>query len=505
MKPTHETHATPHTSRLAQPSAVETKLDPSFGTAGQAIDALRHGVISSRELTAHVFDRIKRYNSKLNLFVTLIEDQAMARAAEADEMLARKRPLGTLHGLPVVVKDVFASAGVRTTSGSQMLEKYVPTEDAVTVARLKAAGAILVGKTNMPEFAGDYQAFNAVAGTSNNPWDLARTPGGSTGGGAAALAAGFGFLEVGGDLAGSIRIPSHFCGVYGHKSTLDIVPNRGHIPPPPGIQPGPAELPVAGPLARSAADLRLALEVLGGPDAGESIAYGWTLPAPRKAKLTDYRIGYVIDDPFCPVDAPVKECLAVAIEELRKHGVQLVEGWPPEVNPLHHFETFAWLLAAFLSQTVPDASFSGMQKAAASGANDPWTSGTTALHRDWLRQSAERLKARAVWQSYFRSHDAFLMPASFVAAFPHDHQDMNSRRLTTTQGERPYGDLARWASFATLTGCPATVAPVGLTSTGLPVGIQIMGPFLEDATTIDIAGKMADLIGGFVAPPDFAR
>jgi amidase len=357
----------------------------------------------------------------------------------------------------------------------------------------------------MPEFAGDWQTFNAVAGTSNNPWDLARTPGGSTGGGAAALAAGFGFLEVGGDLAGSIRIPSHFCGVYGHKSTLDIVPNRGHIPPPPGISPGPAELPVAGPLARSADDLRLALEVLGGPDSSESIAYRWALPTPRKAKLTDYRIGYVIDDPFCPVDAPVKECLAAAIEALRKHGVQLVEGWPPEVNPLHHFETFSWLLAAFLSQTVPDASFESMQRAAASGAHDPWTSGTTALHRDWLRQSAERLRARAVWQSYFNSHDAFLMPVSFVAAFPHDHRDMNSRRLATTVGERSYSDLARWVSFATLTGCPATVAPVGVTSSGLPVGIQIMGPFLEDATTIDIASKMADLIGGFVAPPEFAR
>jgi amidase len=504
MKSSQETPATPSTSR-AQTSALETKLDPSFGTAAQAIAALRQRVISSRELTAHVFDRIKTHNPKLNLFVTLSEDRAMTRAAEADEMLARKEPLGPLHGLPVVAKDVFASAGVRTTSGSKMLEKYVPNEDAVAVARFNAAGAILVGKTNVPEFAGDWQAFNEVAGTSNNPWDLARTPGGSTGGGAASLAVGFGFLEVGGDLAGSIRIPSHFCGVYGHKSTLDLVPSRGHIPPPPGITRGPAELPVAGPLARSAEDLRLALEVLGGPDSDESIAYRWTLPKPRKTKLSDYRIGYVIDDPFCPVDSPVKECLGAAIEALRKHGVRLVEGWPPQVNPLQHFETFSWLLAAFLSQTVPDASFEGLQRAAASGANDPWTSGTTALHREWLRQSAERFTARAVWQDYFTSHDAFFMPASFVAAFPHDHRDMRSRTLSTTQGARPYSDLARWASFATLTGCPATVAPIGLTSTGLPVGIQIMGPFLEDATTIDIAGKMADLIGGFVAPPDFAR
>jgi amidase len=290
--------------------------------------------------------------------------------------------------------------------------------------------------------------------------------------------------------------------VYGHKSTLDVVPMRGFIPPPPGTPITPAELPVAGPLARSAGDLLLALEVVGGPDAPESIAYGWSPPAPRKTRLADYRIGYVVDDPFCPLDGPVKDVLSHAIELLRASGAQLAEGWPAGVEPTRQHETYGWLLAAFLSQTMPDAAFEKMQRAAAAGAGDPWVRGTAAFHRDWLRQSAERLKARAIWQDYFTDHDAFLMPVSFVPAFPHDHSKMSARTLATADGKRPYADLGKWISFATLTGCPATAAPVGRTRDGLPVGIQIMGPFLEDATPIDLAAKIADVTGRFVPPPD---
>jgi len=482
-----------------------TTFDPNFGTAVQAVDAIRRRVISSRELTSHVFERIKKHNPTLNLFVTLTEEQAMARATQADEMLAKKKSWGPLHGLPVVVKDVFSTEGVPTTSGSKMLESYTPKEDAVVVARLKAAGAIIVGKTNLPEFGGDWQSFNDVAGTSNNPWDVTRTPGGSTGGGAAALAAGFAFLEIGGDLAGSVRIPSHFCGVYAHRPTIDVVPLRGHIPPPPGVPPVPAEFPTAGPVARSAEDLLLQLGVVAGPDSPESLAYRWSLPAPRKTTLPEYRIGYVVDDPFCPVDSPVKDVLSNAIDSLRKSGAHLTEGWPAGVDPSSQYENYSWLLAAFFSVTLPDDAFRKMQRAAGEGADDPWVRGTASLHRDWLQQSAQRLNARAVWQDYFKTYDAFLMPVSFVTAFPHDHRrDMNARKLRTAGGERAYTDIGKWVSFATLTGCPATVAPVGRTNIGLPVGIQIMGPFLEDSTPIDIAMKMADVTGRFVAPPNLA-
>jgi amidase len=318
------------------------------------------------------------------------------------------------------------------------------------------------------------------------------------------VAAGLGFLEIGSDLAGSIRIPSHFCGIYGHKPSLDLVPLRGHIPPPPGVTPGPTDLPVAGPMARSADDLLLELGVLAGPDAPESVAYEWRQPAPRRARLREYRLGYVVDDPFCPVDAPMKEVLSTAIEGLRSAGVHLSEGWPAGVDPHSLHEHYAWLLAAFLSPTVSEDAFKRMQRAVESGAGDPWVTGTTGSHRDWLRRSADRLTARAIWQDYFKTHDAFLMPVSFVPAFLHDHRPMDRRRIATNGGERAYGDMSKWISFASLTGCPATVAPIGRTRDGLPVGLQIMGPFLEDATPIQIAALMADVTGGFVPPPEFA-
>ena len=216
---TSATIAFPFISRLPRADAQAKKFDPDFGEASRAVEAMRTGVISSRELTGHVFKRIHKYNPKINAFITLIENQAMEQAKKADDARAAGRASGKLHGLPILVKDSFATEGIRTTCGSKTLENYVPKADAIVVARLRAAGAIIVGKTNLPEFAADWQSYNQIAGVTNNPWDVTRTPGGSTGGGAAALAAGLGFLEIGSDIGGSIRIPSHFCGLFGHKPT----------------------------------------------------------------------------------------------------------------------------------------------------------------------------------------------------------------------------------------------------------------------------------------------
>ncbi len=269
--------AAPYVSRFTQPSAAARRFEPDFSSAHDALRALREGTVSSRELTQIVYQRIRTHNPKVNTFVTLVEDLAMERARQADEARASGKNWGRLHGLPVLIKDAFETAGIRTTCGSRELERNVPKDDAVAVARLKAAGAIVVGKTNLPEYAGDLQSYNEVAGTTNNPWNAGRTPGGSTGGGAAALAAGFGFLELGSDIGGSIRTPCHFCGVYGHKPTLNVVPTRGHIPPLPGTVETATDLNVAGPMARSAQDLILELEVLGGVRPEEALAYRWQL------------------------------------------------------------------------------------------------------------------------------------------------------------------------------------------------------------------------------------
>src|SRR5262249_54085546 len=265
--------------------------DLDFASAGDVARAIRRGDVSSLELTTHLFERIKRFNPRLNAIVTLTEDQALGRAGAADESRARGQWWGPLQGVPCTIKDTFEMAGVRTTAGVSSLSQYVPARNAAVVERYREAGAVIVGKTNVPEWAADWQSYNAVFGASNNPWDVSRTPGGSSGGEAAALAAGLTFLSVGSDIGGSIRVPAHFCGVHGPTPTLGVVPQRGHIPPPPGGPPAaPQMLPVAGPLARSAADLGLQLQVLGGPDGDDARVYRWApLPA-RGVSLSDYRI-----------------------------------------------------------------------------------------------------------------------------------------------------------------------------------------------------------------------
>jgi amidase len=367
---------------------------------------------------------------------------------------------------------------------------------------------VILGKTNVPLFAADWQSFNAVYGQTNNPWDVARTPGGSAGGGAAALAAGLSYLEPGSDLAGSIRIPAHFCGIYGHKPSLDVVPMRGHIPPPPGIAAGPpSTLPVAGPLARSAADLRAALEVLGGPDGDEARAWRWALPPARGARLADYRIGYVLDHPRCPVSPDVGDALARAVEALRKAGAQLAEGWPPNVGADEQFDAYYTLLTARFTGPVREDQLSALRQLAANQDGSylaRYAAAVTASDAYMQTIEMRRRRARAIWQDYFRTHDAFLLPTALVPAFPHDQAGTALMRvLATPRGERPYPDLCFWISFASLAGLPATTAPVGLTADGLPVGIQIVGPYLEDATPIDLAGRLADVIGGFRPPPGF--
>jgi amidase len=482
--------------------------DLDFGSALGAARAIRSGQVSSVELTTRMLERIARLNPPLNAIVFLAPDTAMARARAADEARARGEWWGPFHGVPCTVKDTFEVTGLRTTAGSPTLKDHVSPRDAVVVDRLKRAGVVILGKTNVPIWAGDFQSYNAVYGQSNNPWDPTRTPGGSTGGGAAALAAGLTYLEPGSDIGGSIRTPAHFCGVYGHKPTLDVVPMRGHIPPPPGVLSSPpTTLAVAGPLARSAADLRAALEVMGGPMEDEGRAWRWTLPPARAARLADYRIGYVLDDPLCPVSPEVGDALRVAVDALRKAGVTLEEGWPQGMKPDEQYDAYITRLSATMAGPQREDQLEELRKIAAAydgSYRAKRARAITAPYEFHMQADRRGRAARGLWQSYFRTHDAFLLPTDFVPAFPHDHSpNVFDRVLQTPGGPRPYLDLLFWISFATLAGLPATTAPVGLTRGGLPVGIQIMGPYLEDATTIDLAGRLADLLGGFRPPPGF--
>jgi amidase len=404
-----------------------------------------------------------------------------------------------LHGVPMTIKDTYETAGMRTTCGLEAWD-HVPEDDAEAVRRLREAGAVIFGKTNTPTLAGDWQTYNPIFGTTNNPWDTARTTGGSSGGAAAAVATGMTALELGSDIAGSIRVPSNWCGVCGHKPSWGIVPQRGHLPPAPGAL-ADTDLGVMGPLARDVADLELALDILAGPSG--HVATGWRLdlPAPRATTLHDLRLAVWLDDPAYPLEPDVRTVLEPAVAMLE--GAQIADSRPP-VALSEVVRTYVQLLYPVILATIPRSRFDAL---AAMPIEDegPLTNTArfaTLRHRDWLRANEQREQLRAVMADFFREVDALLMPVAVVPAIAHDHSEpFADRVIRTTDGSRPYLDMFGWIALATLTYLPATVVPVGLTAAGLPVGIQIVGPYLEDRTMLVVARCIEELLGGFVPPP----
>jgi amidase len=299
-------------------------------------------------------------------------------------------------------------------------------------------------------------------------------------------------------------VPAHFCGIFSHKPTLDLVSLQGHLPGGnPGLPDFSTLLAVAGPLARSAGDLLAALKVLGGPTGWDAKAWKWQLPEPRRRTLKDFRVGYVIDDPFAPVTPEMKPVLENVIEHLRRAGVKLQPGWPQGVQPAELLANYKFHLNAFLFSSTPPEEQERLRKAFGSEVEKP-NSGVLSTFAGWQQQNFRRLAFRAQWQSYFDQVDVFLSPVAFTTAFPHDHSEpQEQRKIATSTGPRHYMDLMSWIAPATLTGCPATVSPVGRTNIGLPVGIQITGPLWEDATPITFADLLSREIGGFAPPPGY--
>jgi amidase len=455
-----------------------------YASASAIVEALRDGAISAVELLDLTCKRIDRHNPRLNAIVWQCRDQAMARAKAADKARADGTAAGPLLGVPITIKESFAYSGSANAWGLPPLQHALSPRTAVAVERLESAGAIVVGKTNVPVMLSDWQTDNPIHGTSNNPWDLARTPGGSTGGGAAAVAAGLGCLTLGSDFVGSIRIPSHFCGVYGHKPSLNLVDMTGFQPGPWDGSPGyPMDLAVVGPIARSARDLALALTTLGGPERDDATAWTWKMPPPRHPRLEDFRIGYLFHDSTAPVTADVAAVYEGVLAELGRSGARLEGGWPQGFDQRAQLETFQFLLMALINADSGKPS---------------------ELHARWLHETQRRLAVRAMWQAYFKNHDVFLLPTTITAAFPHDHSEISRRMIDTPEGKRPYTQqVPFWIIFATLAGLPATVAPVGFTASGLPVGLQIIAPMWEDASAIEFTALLADRIGGFREPPGF--
>ncbi|MGJ4926768.1 amidase [Bradyrhizobium sp. HKCCYLS2038] len=482
----------------------------TFATAVETAKALADREISSVELTQLAIDRITRHDDKINAICARDFERALDAARIADERLARgeRRPL---LGLPMTVKESFNVAGLPTTWGFPQQKDFIAAEDALIVTRVKDAGGIVLGKTNVPLGLGDWQSYNDIYGTTNNPYDLGRTPGGSSGGSAAALAAGYGSLSLGSDIGGSLRAPAFHCGVTAHKPTHGLAPSRGHTPPPFPPMPGEADLAVVGPMARSAADLSLLLDVIAGPDPLEGgKAYRLELPAARHARLQEFRVLVIASDPLLPTDVSVRGAIERLAADLAKAGAHVVSDSPLLPDFAASSRIYMRLLLGFLGAMMPPEVHAGAVQAAAHLPKQAMSLGAERLrgialsHRDWVQASNGRIGLRAQWRALFESFDAVICPIMPIPAYPHDHSpDQEQRRISIDGVDHVYTDQLAWPGIATLPGLPATAIPLGLAN-GVPVGVQIVGPFLEDRTPLKLAELIEREFGGFVPPPMFA-
>lgn len=478
----------------------------AFTSATRLAGEIRDRRIGCLEALDFYVARAERLNPALNAIVAWQVEAARERARAADAALAKGENWGPLHGVPMTVKESYNIAGLKTTWGNPARRDNVATENAVVVDRLLGAGAVIYGKTNVPYLLMDSQSYNEIYGTTNNPWDVTRGPGGSSGGEAAALAAGFSALGAGSDIAGSLRNPAHYCGVYGHKPTYGLVPPRGHSQVPTVT---PADISVVGPMARHAEDLALALGIVAGPD---TLARGWKveLPAPRAKRLGGFRVGIWAESPLSEIDASVRERLDAAVAAIERQGATVDRAAHPEIGDEAHHRLFMTLLRGATSARLSDADYAAQQEIAAGIAPDDMSfratlaRGATLDHRGWGQLNEERNKLRHAWHEFFERYDVLLAPVAATAAFKHDHNpDRDARLIPVNNKMVPYGDQRFWAGIASLCYLPATAAPLGLTASGLPVGVQIVGAEGDDLTTIEFARLLAEEIGGFTPPPGY--
>ncbi|OKI99134.1 amidase [Kitasatospora sp. CB01950] len=482
-------------------------MEWNFQSAEQLLAALRAGEVTSAELTDAAIAAIERDDKPINAICLPDFDRARAAARSADEARARRedRPL---LGVPVTVKECFDVAGLPTSWGMPPYRDFRPAEDALQVARLKGAGAVVLGKTNVPLGLQDIQTFNEIHGTTNNPWDRGRTSGGSSGGSAAALASGFGALSIGSDLAGSLRTPAHFCGIYAHKPSLGLAPSRGMVPPPGPALPTEHDLAVVGPMARTARDLSLLLDVMAEPDPlTRGVAYRVTLPPARHERTADFRVLVVEDHPFIPTGAAVRAGLNRVADTLDRAGARVDRHSPLLPDLADAAGIYLQLLFSGSTAHFPIETLEQLRARAARLSPDDRSLDAARLrgmvmgHGDWMAVNARRELHRQGWRQLFAEYDVVVCPITPTPAFPHDHHPDPLRRVLDIDGTGyPYFDQLVWAGLATMPGLPATAVPTGPSPEGLPVGVQLIGPMLEDRTPLRLAELLEAEMGGFRAP-----
>ena len=483
--------------------------DTELGYLGatELVDAMARGQVSAIELAQDAIARIERHDKLINAVCVRDFDRALAAARQADKARA-SGSTGPLLGVPMTVKESFQVAGLPTNWGVPALRDFVSDTDALAVARVKAAGAVVLGKTNVPFALGDMQTYNDIYGTTGNPWDPARTCGGSSGGSAAALAAGYGALSLGSDIGGSLRNPAHYCGIYAHKPTLGLLPLRGHTPPPLPQVPIDNDLAVIGPMARSAADLALLLDVVAQPEElTTGLAYRLSLPAPRHARLAGHRVLVLDAHPLLPTSASVRTAIEEFATKLVDSGVTVMRHSPLLPDLAEAARLYMRMLMSELGAGFPPKIYDGIRDKAARLAADDHsleaerTRGAVLSRRDWVQDNTERALHRQHWRELFTEFDVVVCPVMPTPAYPHDHSAMSSRRITIDGAGHHYLDQMALAGIATLPGLPATALPIGHSSDGLPIGIQAIGPMYSDRTTIRFAGLAEREFGGFTPPP----
>ncbi len=497
---------------LAAAGSAQAADTPEYLSATQIVEALRARRFSALELTERVIARIERLDASLNAVVARDFDRARDAAKAADAALARgdNRPL---LGVPMTVKDSFNVAGLPTTWGIAQAKGFTANEDALIVARARGAGAVILGKTNVPLALADWQSYNAIHGVTRNPWNLERTPGGSSGGSSAALAAGFGALSLGSDIGGSLRVPAHFTGVAALKPSLGVVPGRGHTPP--GVPPLPREndLAVVGPMARSIADVERLFDVIAGPDElTTGVGYRLALRPPRQQALKSFRVLLLDQHPLVPTSSPVRLALERLAGNLERAGVKVERSHRLLPDLADIARIYMRLLMSFTAGTWPSELYERLRGIAATLPPDDRSlaaeraRGIALSHRDWVLADVARSRQQQQWRALFAEVDVVLCPTMPVTAFAHDPSEpQEARRLEIDGKPFPYIDVGLvWAAPATSAGLPAAVLPIDRNDSTLPIGVQIIGPYLEDRTVLAFAGMLEREFGGFVAPPGYA-
>lgn len=477
----------------------------------QPAHELAHRIVAKEicavELLEHYLKRIEAHNPQLNAIIWMDAERAREMARRVDAAIARGDDLGPFAGVPLTLKESFQVAGTPTTWGIPDLAGSVTDTTALAAERLIEAGIVFVGKTNVPIHLADWQSFNAIYGTTRNPWNLDMTPGGSSGGSVAALAAGMTALEAGSDIGASIRNPAHYCGVFGLKPTYGLIPPRGQALP--GIV-APADISVVGPLTRSARDLEIALFVMAGPDLLDDAAWRLELVEPPQKALRDFRVAVKLDDPNSEVDRAYQNKLQALVDALAKAGATVSDTARPEIDTCRLHEVYIRLLRAATSGRMPDSDVERWQKVKSELSPEDksylaqMARGNTLSHRDWLVLNNERHAMRFRFAEFFRDWDILLTPAAASAAWPHDQAgERHERTITVNDRDVATTDQLFWAGFSGVVYLPSVVGPAGILASGLPVGYQAIAAHLNDRTAIRFAECVEREIGGFVPPPGY--